>query len=151
MQPAEFVVMLLQGLAHGAPFTDPPSLFMRQAHLPKVAFTAQQAQSAMLVQLVGSFLEAASPGEAAQPQEAADAADESQLQTVPQCGNNEEGGEHFGNGDSSHVVPMDVLSKWGHVMDIVTPDSCMTNCFTKTYTRFAKVCTVHVWLLEHCS
>jgi len=36
-------------------------------------------------------------------------------------------------------VPADVIAKWGHVLDIVTPQSTVTNCFTKTYSRFAKV------------
>ncbi|KAL0046320.1 hypothetical protein WJX82_009131 [Trebouxia sp. C0006] len=37
-------------------------------------------------------------------------------------------------------VPADVIAKWGHVLDIVTPHSTVTNCFTKTYSRFAKGC-----------
>lgn len=40
---------------------------------------------------------------------------------------------------SSGHVPADVIAKWGHVLDIVTPQSRLTNCFTKTYSRFAKV------------
>ena len=40
---------------------------------------------------------------------------------------------------SLHHVPADVIGKWGHVLDIVTPQSRLTNCFTKTYSRFAKV------------
>ena len=133
------MVMLPQGLPGGAPFTDPPSVLMQRARLPDAALTAQPAQPPVLVQPVSSFLEAASPCDAAtQPQELTDAVDESQLQTVPRCG--EEGREHVEDDDSSHGVPKDVLIKWGHVMDIVTPDSCLTNCFTKTYTRFAKVC-----------
>ena len=40
---------------------------------------------------------------------------------------------------SCDYVPADVISKWGHVLDIVTPHSHVTNCFTKTYSRFAKV------------
>ncbi len=43
-------------------------------------------------------------------------------------------------------VPADVIAKWGHVLDIVTPHSTVTNCFTKTYSRFAKV---HVPHLQH--
>ncbi|KAA6416694.1 MAG: tRNA (cytosine(38)-C(5))-methyltransferase-like [Trebouxia sp. A1-2] len=41
---------------------------------------------------------------------------------------------------SSDHVPADVVVKWGHVLDIVTPHSTVTNCFTKTYSRFAKGC-----------
>ena len=41
--------------------------------------------------------------------------------------------------ESTYDVPKDVIAKWGHVLDIVTPESLLTNCFTKTYTRFAKV------------
>lgn len=37
------------------------------------------------------------------------------------------------------LVPDSVLVKWGNVLDIVTPDSLATNCFTKTYTQYAKV------------
>lgn len=40
---------------------------------------------------------------------------------------------------SLHDVPADMIGKWGHVLDIVTPQSRLTNCFTKTYSRFAKV------------
>lgn len=40
---------------------------------------------------------------------------------------------------STYDVPKNVIVKWGHVLDIVTPESLLTNCFTKTYTRFAKV------------
>ena len=42
---------------------------------------------------------------------------------------------------ATHLVPDIVLQKWGNVMDIVTPDSLATNCFTKTYTQYAKVGT----------
>ncbi|KAL0022632.1 hypothetical protein WJX77_012018 [Trebouxia sp. C0004] len=41
----------------------------------------------------------------------------------------------------SDYVPADVIAKWGHVLDIVTPQSTVTNCFTKTYSRFAKGCS----------
>lgn len=38
-----------------------------------------------------------------------------------------------------YCVPRCVLHKWGNVLDIVTPESLATNCFTKTYTQYAKV------------
>lgn len=38
-----------------------------------------------------------------------------------------------------YMLPEDVLSKWGNVLDIVTPESQATNCFTKTYSQYAKV------------
>ena len=44
----------------------------------------------------------------------------------------------------SEYVPADVIAKWGHVLDIVTPHSTVTNCFTKTYSRFAKVRVPHL-------
>lgn len=40
-----------------------------------------------------------------------------------------------------HLVPDIVLQKWGNVLDIVAPTSLATNCFTKTYTQYAKVGT----------
>lgn len=146
------MVTLLQGLADGAPFTDPPTVLMQRLHLCDATLTAQSAQTAALVQPVGSFLEAAWPCDAAtQHQEATDAADESLLQTVPdsECGG--EAHEGVEDGDSSHDVPKDVLIRWGHVLDIVTPVSCLTNCFTKTYTRYAKVCKSTLGSMHHPS
>lgn len=40
----------------------------------------------------------------------------------------------------SDYVPANVIARWGHVLDIVAPHSTVTNCFTKTYSRFAKGC-----------
>ena len=51
-----------------------------------------------------------------------------------------------GRSAPSDDVPADVIAKWGHVLDIVTPHSTVTNCFTKTYSRFAKV---HIPHLQH--
>ena len=73
--------------------------------------------------------------------------------------NNQEDGNHdnqeeegkVSNGDKQEAhdalqwVSDDVIEKWGHVLDIVTPDSLLTNCFTKTYSRFAKVCCHLLW------
>lgn len=136
------MVVLVQSLENGAPFTEPPSILMQRAKLLEGAPKAQPAQLAMPVQPVGSFLEAAlSFDTATQRQEAADVADESRLlrtESIPD-GEAQKGVEEA---NMSHAVPRDVLVKWGHVLDIVTPDSCLTNCFTKTYTRFAKVCSV---------
>ena len=49
----------------------------------------------------------------------------------------------------SNDVPPDVIAKWGHVLDIVTPHSTVTNCFTKTYSRFAKVRGCAIWIQAH--
>ena len=134
---------------------------MQQAKLLEGIPTAQPAQLAMPVQPIGSFLEAAlSFDTATQRQEATDVADGSWLLgTEPIPGGEAQKGVE--EADMSHDVPRDVLVMWGHVLDIVTPDSCLTNCFTKTYTRFAKVCSVQFaapfwrhlesWLLpQHC-
>lgn len=40
---------------------------------------------------------------------------------------------------AAYTVPSSVLHKWGNVLDIVTPESLATNCFTKTYSQYAKV------------
>ena len=133
------MVVLLQSLVDGAPFTEPPSAIVQRAKTTEGVHTAQLAQSETPVQPVGSFLEAAlSCDTVTQRQEATDVADESQLLgTGPTPdGQAQQGVEET---DMSHDLPRDVLVKWGHVLDIVTPDSCLTNCFTKTYTRFAKV------------
>ena len=129
--------MLLQGLMDGAPFTDPPSVLMQRLNHPGAVSTAQ---SVVLEQPVRNFLEVALPSDAATQQEATDVVGESQLGTEPMPEG--EAQEDVQEDDLSYNVPKDVLVKWGHVIDIVTPDSCMTNCFTKTYTRFAKVCSV---------
>ncbi len=50
---------------------------------------------------------------------------------------------------SSDYVPPDVIAKWGYVLDIVTPHSTVTNCFTKTYSRFAKVRGCAIWIQAH--
>lgn len=130
------MVVLLQGLAGGAPFTEPPSVLMQQVKQSQGVPPAQPPQTALPVQPVRSFLETALPGDTAT--QGTEAARESLLlgtEPIPD-GKAQEGVE---NADVSHGVPRDVLEKWGHVLDIVTPDSCLTNCFTKTYTRFAKV------------
>lgn len=52
-----------------------------------------------------------------------------------------------------YCVPSCVLHKWGNVLDIVTPESLATNCFTKTYTQYAKVrdiCMCHTFLCHCC-
>ena len=51
----------------------------------------------------------------------------------------------------SHYVPADVIAKWGRVMDIVAPHSTVTNCFTKTYSRFAKVDAPHLQHAVKCA
>lgn len=133
------MVVLLQSLVDGAPFPEPPSLLVQPAKATEGVHTAQTAQSETPVQPVGSFLEAAlSCDTATKRQEATDVAVESRLLgTGPTPdGQAQKGVEEI---DMSYELPRDVLVKWGHVLDIVTPDSCLTNCFTKTYTRFAKV------------
>ena len=59
-------------------------------------------------------------------------------------------GPGAGEPGPSSQVPLETIARWGHVLDIVTPHCQVTNCFTKTYTRFAKVClathTGLVWL-----
>ena len=133
------MAVLLQSLVNGAAFMEPPSKLMQQA---KTSEDVHQVQSATPVQPVGSFLGAAlSCHTATERPEGAYVADESLLLgTEPTS----DGGAQKGveEADMPHGVPGDVLAKWGHVLDIVTPDSCLTNCFTKTYTRFAKVCSV---------
>ena len=155
------MAVLLQSMENGAPFMESPLILMQRAKLLEGIPIAQPAQLAMPVQPIGSFLEAAlSFDTATQRQEATDVADGSQLlgtEPIPD-GEAQKGVEEA---DMSHDVPRDVLVKWGHVLDIVTPDLCLTNCFTKTYTRFAKVCSVQFaapfwrhlesWLLpQHC-
>ncbi len=39
-------------------------------------------------------------------------------------------------------VPDNVIEQWGEVLDIVVPSSQRCNCFTKTYTRYTKVCAL---------
>ena len=138
--------MVLQSLVDGAPFTEPPSVLLQRAKLFEGAPTAQPAQLVTPVQPVGSFLEAAlSCDTATQRQEATDVIDESQplgTELIPD--GDGEAQESVEEADMSRGVPREVLVKWGQVLDIVTPDSCLTNCFTKTYTRFAKVCSVQV-------
>lgn len=128
--------MLLQSLADGAPFTEPPSVLLQRAKLFEGAPTAQSAPLETPVQPVGTFLEAAlscDPATQSRPLGS---------ERIPDGdGEAQEGVEEA---DMSHGVPRDVLVKWGHVLDIVTPDSSLTNCFTKTYTRFAKVSSVHI-------
>lgn len=128
--------MLLQSLAGGEPFTEPPSLLMQQAQQLQGVPPAQPPQTASSVQPVRGFLETALPCDTAT--QGTDAARESSMlgtEPIPDG----EAQEDVGDADVSHGVPRDVLEKWGHVLDIVTPDSSLTNCFTKTYTRFAKV------------
>ena len=40
---------------------------------------------------------------------------------------------------AAYMLPEEVIRKWGNVLDIVTPESQATNCFTKTYSQYAKV------------
>ena len=137
------LLMLLQDLPGGAPFNTPPSVLVQQLH--SLNSTGQPASSSIAVQPVGNFLQAelacqqrmASP-EAAAAVDQTQQRDESASWPVQEAQAAQEASTAAD--DSPHAVPKDVIAKWGSVLDIVTPESQSTNCFTKTYTRYAKVC-----------
>ena len=104
---------MLQAPSDGSIFTDPPSLLMRH----------NARQVPVNIQPLRSFLQHEDTASSC-----TSGCDGSSLDSLNKTGEEE-----------SLDLPDEVLQKWGHVLDIVTPDSLSTNCFTKTYTRFAKV------------
>lgn len=128
----------MQANQDGSPFTEPPSFLMQ--HLSSCDAKKAAAQSA--VQPVQNFLQP-TPSISCELHLCADAgvADASShpTQTDPVSNDEDPCADAVAADTPSDYVPADVISKWGQVLDIVTPQSHVTNCFTKTYTRFAKV------------